>query len=452
MDFNVNMFPKNYLYRLFCDMIENNNLNTFDKISDELINNCQITLSSYDDLCVISIPSLSPSLKHMNKLVDNVIHNVKVCVINKHTLLPIIYMNKTQNYFDGNPIFNIIHTYDYLKHKDTIKIYKHYIGLSVVMFHHENNWLLLIKNKLHKLDSCDFITSIFKKTLVTKVDVEQLNTNVVYEFTFFHYRLNKPVIYSNWGENYEEILYIKSTEKYTLNPFLSDIPNNFIKNTRLYFSCFDEMNAYLGDLHKNNIHNKKITARGLLFTYSIDNNTYKVALNTGIYDEISTYFDKNQNIHRTHLYIYQKDKCNEVLTYVTYNCHQIIRRINISLKTLSKEILNIYFLTRNKQNIDLYNILPKCYRYCLFNIHKIFMTKREEDILNKDFDGIIEKRSVTVDNVYGFLKNIQHDMLIEIYMVRIDLLNEIKKLSLKNTEIMYDTCINTMLQTKLMTD
>jgi hypothetical protein len=320
------------------------------------------------------------------------------------------------------------------------------------MFHHENNWLLLIKNKLHKLDSCDFIASIFKKTLVTKVDIEQLNTNVVYEFTFFHYRLNKPVIYSHWGENYEEILYIQSTEKYTLNPFISDMPNTFIKNNRLYFSCFDEMNAYLEDLNRNNIHNKKITTRGLLFTYNINNNMYKVALNTSIYDEISTYFDKNQNIHRNHLYIYQKDKCNEVLTYVTYNCHQIIRRINISLKTLSKEILNIYFLTRNKQNIDLYNILPKCYRYCLFNIHKIFMTKREEDIINKDFDGIIEKRSVTVDNVYGFLKNIQHDTLIEIYMARIDLLNEIKKLALKNTEIMYDTCINTILQTKLMTD
>jgi len=453
MNFDVDTFPENNLYKLLRNIIENNNFNTFDtfdKLSTELVNKCQLTVNNHDDICVISTPSLSPSLKHMNKLVDNVVHSVKVCVIDSHTLLPIVYLNKTQNYSDGYRVTDIINTCEYLTQKDTIKIYKNYIGESVVMFFHNNGWMLLIKNKLHKIDSNYLVASIFKQTLANKIDIAHLNTNIVYEFMLLHYRLNKPVTYPQWGEDFEEILYINSVEKYTLKIFLIDIPNKFINNNRLYFSCFDEMSLYLEGLHKSDKQYKKLTSQGIMFTYIQGGDTYKISLNTRIYDKISTYFDDNENIHRTYMYIYQKDKCNDILTYVTNNCYAIIRRINISLKTLSKEILNIYFLTRNKQNCDLYDILPKCYRDCLFNIHKIFISKREKDIINKDSDGLMEKRSVTVDNVYWYLKNTSTDTLITIYQVRKDLLNNIKNISPSDNDIMYDTCINTLLQTKLM--
>jgi hypothetical protein len=449
MNFDVDAFPINNLYKLLRNIIENTNFNTFDELSSELVGRCQLNITSYDDISVISTPSLSPSLKHMNKLVDNVVHSVKVCVIDKRTLLPIVYLNKTQNYFDICST-DTIDTYEYLEQRDTIKIYKNYIGESVTMFSHNNEWMLLIKNKLYKIDSEYLIVSIFKQTLEDKIDINKLNTDIVYEFMLLHYRLNKPVTYPQWGEDFEEILYINSTEKYTMKPFLIDVPNKFINNNRLYFSCFDEMNVYLEGLHKNDKQYKKLTIQGLVFTYMQDGDIYKILLNTRIYDEISKYFKDLENIHKTHLYIYQKDKCGDILTYVTNNPHTIIRRINISLNTLAKEILNIYFLTRNKQNEELYDILPKCYRDCLFNIHKIFISKRERDIINKDSDGLMEKRSVTVDNVYCYLKSIATDTLTTIYQVRKDLLHNIKNLSLSKDDIMYESCINTMLQSKLM--
>ena len=456
MNFEVDTFPENNLYKLLRNIIENNNLNTFgasdafNKLSIELVNNCQLTVNTHNNICVISTPSLSPSLKHMNKLVDNVVHSMKVCVIDTSTLLPIVYLNKTQNYFDSYHVTDIINTCEYLTQKDAIKIYKHYIGESVVMFFHDNEWMLLIKNKLHAIHSDYLIASIFKQTLTRKVDINQLDKNIVYEFTLLHYRLNKPVTYPQWGEDFEEILYVNSTEKYTMKFFLLDMPNKFINNNRLYFSCFDEMSLYLEGLHKSDKQYKKLTLQGLLFTYTRGGDIYKISLNTRIYDKISAYFDDSENIHRTYLHIYQKDKCNDILTYVTNNCYTIVRRINISLKTLSKEILNIYFLTRNKQNGELYDILPKCYRDCLFNIHKIFISKREKDIINKDSDGIMEKSSVTVDNVYWYLKSISTDTLITIYQVRKDLLNNMKNIPQQDDDIMYETCVNTILQTKLM--
>ena len=91
-------------------------------------------------------------------------------------------------------------------------------------------------------------------------------------------------------------------------------------------------------------------AKFMSFIYET-NQQININFNTKLYNKIHSYFVSNKNIHQIHLKLYQLNKCNEILPYITNNYIDIVRRINLSIKTLSREMLNIYFLTRNKQNI-----------------------------------------------------------------------------------------------------
>ena len=105
--------------------------------------------------------------------------------------------------------------------------------------------------------------------------------------------------------------------------------------------------------------------------------------------------------------------------------------------------------TDNKQKT---NFLKFNYRKKFEKIDKIFMTKRGEDIVNADRNELMEKRSVTVDNVYSYLKGMSNSNLVKIYNDRKNVINDICSInnSTINDQIMYTSCSNTIMQTQLM--
>ena len=216
----------------------------------------------------------------------------------------------------------------------------------------------------------------------------------------------------------------------------------------------------LENINYNDVVNKQLTHRGYLVRVgSYDFEPIYIKFDTELYSSINNFFKGYKNVHQVYLELYQNDKLNDVLPYISIHHTDIIRRINMSLKTIAKEILNIYFMTRNHRNDKLYDLLPKVYKDTLFNIHKIFILKRDEDRTNIDELGLIEKRSLTIENVYGYLKKLNTQQLIKIYQDRINLLKDIKILkinehnfSLKKelNDILYDSCINTLTLTTLM--
>ena len=102
--------------------------------------------------------------------------------------------------------------------------------------------------------------------------------------------------------------------------------------------------------------------------------------------------------------------------------------MSASIKIISKEILNIYHLTRKKSNGELYNKLSLNYKKILFDLHKIFITTRQNEEIVDDFLG--DKKSINNDIIYKYLKKMNFDTLIFIYNDR-DVLYEY----LKNNEI-----------------
>ena len=74
------------------------------------------------------------------------------------------------------------------------------------------------------------------------------------------------------------------------------------------------------------------------------------------------------------------------------------------------------------------------------------MKKKDMDIYNHD--ELIEKKSVTINNVYNYLKNMNNDELVKLYSDRHYIINYVEKI--KDDTIMLNNCINTIMQTKLM--
>jgi hypothetical protein len=220
----------------------------------------------------------------------------------------------------------------------------------------------------------------------------------------------------------------------------------------------DELLMGLYRANESDMTYRKLTTRGYLMKIrNGGDEATSINFETDLYTSINKYFKNKKNIHQVYLELYQKDRLNDILPYITSHYTDIVRRINMSLKTLAKEILNIYFMTRNHKNDKLYDSLPKIYKDTLFNLHKVFIVKRDEDMHNADEMGLIEKRSLTVDNVYGYLKGLNALNLVKVYLDRNKLLVDIKNITELNdeshnelSEIMDDNCINTFTQSTLM--
>lgn len=470
MEFKIELFPKKHLYVLLSKIIQDNGIKNYNELLDEFQKykkngegeNYYISASEVDGMLQLFTVPLSSSLRNSNKDIDCVVHQMKYALLDKDTLLPIFYIDKHLNYNNKGSYYNdyvkeYIEDIDFLHSKDVnINIYRNYIGEYVVLFFQEDNWYIYSRKHIIKYsDAIDMCDKIFIESFSDKMNLEELDNTCSHHFVLCHYRLNKPVIYPQWGSEFNEIIYLRSQKKYTLESVENEMPNKFTHNKEFYQSCIDELDMTVKNINvSDNIH-RKLTSRGYIIKISLpdrseinDRDIY-IDYDTDLYTNISSYFNSDRNVHQVHLELYQKDKLNDILPYITQHYTDIVRRINISLKTLSREILNIYFLTRNQKHQDLYEVLPEVYKETLFNLHKIFIIKRDHDMSHIDKDGIMEKRSLNVDNVYNYLKNTNIDTLVGIYINRKNVIECVNRLNI-NEQIMFNACINTLTQSQLM--
>ena len=113
------------------------------------------------------------------------------------------------------------------------------------------------------------------------------------------------------------------------------------------------------------------------------------------------------NINKCFIDLYKNDNLCFIINYMSQYTSEIINRVNSSIKTLSKEILNIYHFTRNKENSELYNILSNNYKTILFDIHKIFIYFRKNEVKgnkeDKDIDNVLVSEGLISDINIGQL-------------------------------------------------
>jgi hypothetical protein len=143
---------------------------------------------------------------------------------------------------------------------------------------------------------------------------------------------------------------------------------------------------------------------------------------------------------------------------------------------MSREILDIYHMTRKKKNSELYTLLPHSYRQIMYQLHSDYIDQKNSSIDNtvtetdieliaKSYVHIIENNdskevdtytdsdnrvSISVDNVYMKLKELDTSLLIDLYKDREELLKNIKNSDIDKIKNPIKDCINTRIQTTFL--
>ena len=441
----------------------------------------QLNFSFSNDFIIINTNDINNNLRHTNLKFDRVLHQSKVIVFDKKTLLPIFYREKpikdneslytkNENSYLKTYVYDTIYRYHEKEFDNTIiSIHKNHIGSYIVLFYHTDKWYFMYQD-IYELNP--YTHPILYEHI--EQHISKFDKNLCYHIILKDIRLQRlitPICDKN------HIILVKVTEKYTMieqkqllikNDKLYDILNC---DKIIYFSCFDEMYVRLEELDIKNIKCKKLLNRGFLLKIKVDNyENLHIAYDTHTYKTLLAMIPQGYDLHSVHLKLYQNDKLNYFLQYIDESYIDVIKRINISLSTMSREILDIYHMTRNKKNSELYNYLPQSYRQILYQLHSDYIDqkngtpsdsikgfiKNESDnsitdniFIDNSFFDIDSKISISVDNVYTKLKNSDTSLLIDLYKDRDELSKKIDSLcdEIKNP---IKECINTYIQITLL--
>lgn len=299
-------------------------------------------------------------------------------------------------------------------HLDGAIINFSYGGLLITCFKYENSWYTI--NGFNLVPISPEILKI----------VEKLDDNNYY---LFMVNATELIIQPKLI-----LLYAKQKKTHQLVNIELDIPIE----SKIYFSCVDELLLYLERVSDKNVLTKKLTIEGVMIQFPDD--TYTI-LQTECYKKIYGMYPKTKNIHLGFLELYKKDKLSTFLPFYSNYSNDILHRINMAIKTLSREILNIYHVTRNKKNIDTYESLSDVYKKVLYDIHGLYISYKKK---NND-DELDENSSINVHNVYYYIKELDMETTIKIF--------ESRKIMLQNNlldKYLDKLCIYLITQTKLM--
>ena len=447
---------------------------TYDDLKEELSKKdvlgnkaYSLSLKEDDDLCMIyynnNTNQSSNNETHMTELENS----CRSIILDKQTLKPIV----TQY----NKILYNNDTIEFLKDKQwsQVIVQKCYEGTLIMVFYHNNKWYVTTRRCLDAQKSTwikdKSYYDMFTEAMDGKFTFDELNKDYCYHFVLLHHK-NRNIITYNWfGRDYKELLHILTAEKYSLNEIQCKINDKVKYVTDEKFNCLDDLLDSLTKLNELDGKYQRITTEGYVLKY-YTGEIYKspfitLKLQTTLYDTIMRLKPNNSNIDQCFLELYQQNRLSEFLPYFTEYGNDTKRRIHMSMQNMAKEILDLYHLTRNKKNSDIYNELTEQYKKCLYEIHGLYIQNRKEDFLlvsnkeNKENKESLESnqlnendielkkgsvKSVNVYNVYNYLKTIQASELRQLYYDRITMINN-EKFTFLNKN-----CINTLIQSTLM--
>ena len=417
----------------FENILKNYFINLLSKYEDSIINyfttklKCSnIIIKKINNLYVLTVNKISENLLHSDDLLNNIIHKVDYCIFNYD--LSFFYINY-KKYIINKPYDTYI-VNEIKNNWDNVVIYDN-IGIDTIFLKYDNiiYFYDIYDSNIIPITQINYILNYFNKLNIELHDREIINVNIT---------LTK----------YTHLLYYKN------NDIFDDLIIN--KNKSIYFSCFDELIFDLENISKQNELKKKISINGYIIKY---NNTEYI-FNTYIYQKISDLMINTRNINKAYLELYKNDNLKFVINYMSHYSQEIIKRVNSSIKTMSREFLNIYHITRKKLNPELYNILSNNYKTILFDLHKIFIYTRKQENENENSDDFFTiKKSMTHDIIYKYLKKININLLTQIYIDRIQLLNNIQNVKIDVDNMKFDTnefkilfndCINTKTMSVLL--
>lgn len=272
----------------------------------------------------------------------------------------------------------------------------------ICLFNNNSVWLICDGENIYDLDTNNDIINIFNE--LNTVEIDTLNIESVYHFNIRHNKfLNVRILYDSIPN-----LTLKWICDKQLN--LKNEITDYILEKIYYMSCLDELQTRVDIINVNDKINKKISSCGCLIKIRQNDRYILCGMYTYIYKYIKNIIPKNNNQYINFIELYQKNMLPQIIPYIYKYSTDAVSRINKSIKVLSKEILNIYHLTRKRQNHQLYENLPDIYKQTINDIHKIF----EED--NNLYSN--DRKTITIHIVYNHVKNLNINKLVELFLNR----------------------------------
>ena len=367
-----------------------------------------IHIIDYEHLKLIYTSQLNTNLHHTNTIVDYIIHNIDFIITDENYNL-ITYVQRNLPIDDN------------IKNQLSINwqhcsINYNYIGLYTIFFIHNSKKYFCLKYKIDKFENSPF---------------KFISDNIYDNYTVPIHKIvccNKLKFILSYDLSYNII-----------DKKVYDI------DKQIKFNNFEELEDCIYKEINMSDKNKKLHNGG----YIINFNNNKYLLVNKIYEKVSCMIPKYTNINKIYLDLYKNDNLNKIINYLSPYSYDIIKRINFSMKTISKEYLNIYHLTRKKANPLLYDKMTNDNKKILYELHTIFINTRKNEYMTSDF--FIDKKSLNVDIVYKYIKKLNIEQIIQIFLERDALILATKNtLNDKNFKIFFEDCINTKTMSYLL--
>lgn len=210
------------------------------------------------------------------------------------------------------------------------------------------------------------------------------------------------------------------------------VSNGFILSPQLEYKNVDDLMKQLDAYDKVNTDNKRIIHEGIIVKI-YDENCYQVLkLQTDKFVMIKKILPNNSNMWTRFLELYRKNQIKEYSEYYEVD-KNVLKIINTTFLNMVTELIKIYFKTRNNNNPELYNVLPKSYRTALYEIHGMYINKKMNyNDENKDNDDMIvkadaEKIGITTSDINSHLRVCDIDFVLSLIIDRIYLINTFPK-------------------------
>jgi len=375
-----------------------------------------INVINFDDLPLIllSINEIPQHMHHPNTVIDNILHNSSMCVLDKYTMDTILMYPKIATMTTATSI--VIPIESSLIYETTI-CEKH-----ACLFYYDTKWYITYCNNIVLADKYINVNNI------TNLD----------KIIHYYFQLRHPD-FRQYGINDAKIecLFLYGMKN---NNIITDIKLEFCDNSiNIVIPHMNDLMLSLWNMHLETIANKKVSNIG----YVCVTNTGIYYFYTEIYKLIMTNMATYTNQHMSYLYMYQTDKLYDILPYMHKYHKDVIKRINMALKTLSKEILNIYHKTRKHKNSKLYELLSPNIKKILYDLHYLYISNKLKN--NNENDTF----SITVATVYDYLKNLNTQNLKLCFFDRKKLVEDIKNKGL-SVDVICDKYVDIIILTELL--
>jgi hypothetical protein len=269
-------------------------------------------------------------------------------------------------------------------------LYKYEVSEIIIILFFDNEWKIKYYSEVNK-----------KIIIVDLSECDNLNINFINSKFNNYESLNKDSLYflsilDNYNQlsyfNVNRLYYLYQVDKNTNLINLSILENIKQKDLLIIsssFNCIEDIlneNNYMDSYICTVVENNKY-----INIYNIVNNEMKNLL----------FFDREYNIYDKYIELYNNNQFKKYGRYICEYYEKTYELIDISISSISREILNIYHLTRNKKNPNLYNKLLKIYKKILYEIHNIYIYMKKNDS-----DDNIKKVAININNIINYIKEL----------------------------------------------